>query len=365
MVDAQVTQNRSDGILVVQDAARALELRKYSLTLGSLLRVFTLPEEVRRQMRGAGAAFVLVDIADPLTETQDLIRYLVHHFPSVPVVAILPERASAALRCEVVCAGVRDFFVRPFGIEEYQMRMRNALRTGRHESPVTDDTVSREEEIRDAIGQILLREYETLYVLGKAAEYKDEDTGSHILRVAHYAKLIAKVVGESESKQDVILHSSALHDIGKLGIPDTILLKPGKLTDAEFEIMKAHTTSGHGILEQSASTYLLTGAMMALTHHERYDGSGYPMGLAGAEIPAYGRIVCIADVFDALTTKRPYKEPWSLDRAFALLVSERALQFDPDLVDAFVCNAPSVEAIFHEHTDPFIGDTRISDPWIS
>jgi response regulator RpfG family c-di-GMP phosphodiesterase len=351
MLGDQETQSKSDGILLGRDAVRALALRKYSLTLGMLLRGFTQPEEVLERVHANGAAFVLIDLSEPLPDAGDLIRHLVNHFPSVPVVAILPERASEELRREVIGAGVRDFLVMPFGIEEYQMRMRNALRVVQQETVVSQETVSREEEIRDAIGQILLREYETLYVLGKAAEYKDEDTGSHILRVAHYAKLIAKVIGESESKQDVILHSSALHDIGKLGIPDTILLKPAKLTDDEFAIMKTHTTSGHGILEHSASTYLLTGAMIALTHHERYNGLGYPMGLSGAEIPAYGRIVCIADVFDALTTQRPYKGSWSLDRAFALLISERARQFDPDLVDAFVCNAPNVEAIFYKHTE--------------
>jgi response regulator RpfG family c-di-GMP phosphodiesterase len=264
---------------------------------------------------------------------------------------MLPEGADESLKEGVINAGVWDFFVRPVGIKEYQMRMRNVLRMRHIPDTLTRDTVGRESEIRDAIGEILLREYETLYVLGKAAEYKDEDTGSHILRVANYAKLIAGILGESETSQDVIYHSSALHDIGKIGIPDSILLKPARLDEKELKVMKTHTTNGHGILEHSASSYLLTGAMIALTHHERYDGSGYPMGLAGSDIPLYGRIVCIADVFDALTTKRPYKEPWSLERAFSLLVEQRGRQFDPALVDAFVCNSSSVENIYRDHSD--------------
>ena len=160
------------------------------------------------------------------------------------------------------------------------------------------------------------------------------------------------MIGESEFEQDALFHSSALHDIGKIGIPDSILLKPEPLSDDEFDVMRTHTTNGHGILERSESSYLLNGAMIALTHHERFDGSGYPMGLSCDEIPLNGRIVCVADVFDALTTKRPYKEPWSLDRAFGELESQRNTQFDPRLVDAFVSNAPRVNEIYYEHRDP-------------
>ena len=231
------------------------------------------------------------------------------------------------------------------------MRLRNVLKVKQVPTSQIDDALSREGEIRAAIGDILLREFETLYVLGKAAEYKDEDTGSHIARVANYARLISRMIGESENAQDLIYHSSALHDIGKIGIPDSILLKPARLDEPELVVMRTHTTNGHGILEHSASSYLLTGAMIALTHHERFDGSGYPMQLSKTEIPLYGRIVCIADVFDTLTTRRPYKEPWSLDRAFTLLTEERGKQFDPDLVDAFVYNSQSVERIFRDHTD--------------
>ena len=265
------------------------------------------------------------------------------------MLAILPEGAGDTLKEEVMHAGVWDFFVRPVGIKEFQMRMRNVLRMRLVPEASVSEIAGRESEIRDAIGEILLREYETLYVLGKAAEYKDEDTGSHIIRVASYAKLIAGMLGENETSQDVVYHASALHDTGKIGIPDSILLKPARLSEEEFGIMRTHTTNGHGILEHSASSYLLNGAMIALTHHERYDGTGYPMKLSGDEIPLHGRIVCIADVFDALTTERPYKVPWPLERAFKLLKDERGRQFDPELVDAFLANSLRVEKIYEDN----------------
>jgi len=314
------------GLLLEADPGRVLAMRKYALTMGTLLQGYANRYEIAQELNHGGTEFILLDFV------ADVVR----EHPLIPILAILPEGAGEDLKEEVVKSGVWDFFVRPIGIKEYQMRMRNVLRIRQIPDTLAKDTAGRESEIRDAIGQILLREYETLYVLGKAAEYKDEDTGSHILRVASYAKLIAEMLGEDGTSQDVIYHASALHDVGKIGIPDSILLKPARLDDREVAVMRTHTTNGHGILEHSSSSYLLTGAMIALTHHERYDGAGYPMGLSGDDIPLYGRIVCIADVFDALTTKRPYKEPWPLD---------------PAPVEAFVNNLPKVEQIYHENTD--------------
>ena len=339
------------GLLLEADPNRVLAMRKYALTMGTLLEGYSNRAELFENLKSSKSEFILIDYPESSPDTLELVSEVVRGYPAVPILAILPDGAGEALKEEVIRAGVWDFFVRPVGIKEYQMRMRNALRMRQIPDALAKDTAGRESEIRDAIGQILLREYETLYVLGKAAEYKDEDTGSHILRVASYARLISGMLGENETSQDVIYHSSALHDIGKIGIPDSILLKPARLDDKETTVMRTHTTNGHGILEHSASSYLLTGAMIALTHHERYDGTGYPMGLAGDDIPQYGRIVCIADVFDALTTKRPYKDPWPLERAFSLLVEERGRQFDPALVDAFVCNVPKVEEIYRKHAD--------------
>ncbi len=175
-----------------------------------------------------------------------------------------------------------------------------------------------------AKSQVIDREIETLEVLGTASDYRDPETGEHITRVSYYSKMLASCTGETESSQNLIFRASPLHDIGKLGIPDSILLKPGKLTKDEFEIIKTHSTIGYNILKNSVSWYLRAAGEIALTHHERYDGTGYPNGLKGKDIPLYGRITAVADVFDALTSKRPYKEPWPLDRAFDFIESESA-----------------------------------------
>jgi len=206
----------------------------------------------------------------------------------------------------------------------------------------------REASARKGLAQ---REIETLTVLGKAAEYRDPETGAHILRVGHYSRMLAKALEQSEHDQDLIYYASPLHDIGKLGIPDSILLKPGKLTSEEFELIKNHTLIAGDILRDAKSPYLQAGAIIALTHHECFDGSGYPRGLVGEEIPLFGRIVGLVDVFDALTSNRPYKKAWSVERALGLLDDERGKHFDPRIVELFLAREDEVRRTYEAHPD--------------
>ncbi len=200
-----------------------------------------------------------------------------------------------------------------------------------------------------ALTQVIEREYETLLVLGKAAEYKDPETATHIARVGLYSRLLARHLGEDEDGQNLLLYASPLHDIGKMGIPDSILLKPGRLTAEEFDIIKTHTTIAYDILKDSRSPYLRAGAEIALTHHEWFNGTGYPKGLRGEAIPLFGRIVGLADAFDAVTSKRPYKERWSLDKAFGMLRSEKGTHFDPRLVEVFLKLRAEIRKIYESH----------------
>jgi putative two-component system response regulator len=163
--------------------------------------------------------------------------------------------------------------------------------------------------------------------------------------------MIARLLKESQESQNLIFYASPLHDIGKLGIPDSILLKPGKLTDYEFEVIKTHCEIAVSILQLTKSPYLQAGATIALTHHERFDGKGYPNYLKGEEIPLFGRIVGLVDVFDAVTSKRPYKDPWPLDKAFDLLESGKGTQFDATIVDLFLNNTDEVRTIFNDHKE--------------
>ena len=203
----------------------------------------------------------------------------------------------------------------------------------------------------EARKEVFSREMETLEVLGSASDYRDPETGAHIIRVGHYSKMLASCMREDKDAQNLIFMASPLHDIGKLGIPDAILLKPGRLTEEEFEIMRTHTKIGYDILRNSKSWYLRAGGEIALTHHEKYDGSGYPSGLKGKNIPLFGRIVCVADVFDALTSKRPYKEPWPLQKAFDFVESESGKSFDPEIAEYFIANRSKVELIYSENQE--------------
>ncbi|WP_137166723.1 response regulator [Salinimonas lutimaris] len=169
--------------------------------------------------------------------------------------------------------------------------------------------------------------------LGRAAEYKDNETGMHVMRMSHYSKVLALAYGFHESRADTLLHAAPMHDIGKIGIADSIMLKPGKLTDEEFEVMKTHPQIGAEILGDADSELLIMAKSVALTHHEKWDGSGYPAGLRENDIPVEGRIVAVADVFDALTSKRPYKDAWSVEKTLEVMREQKGRHFEPRLVD--------------------------------
>jgi HD-GYP domain-containing protein (c-di-GMP phosphodiesterase class II) len=187
---------------------------------------------------------------------------------------------------------------------------------------------------------------ETIFVLGEAAEYKDKETGDHIKRVATFSKIIAETLKLNDNLIETIYRGSPLHDIGKIGIPDNILNKPGKLDAHEWEIMKEHTTLGYKLLKDSKSEVIKTAAQIAYTHHERWDGKGYPRGLKGKKIPLSGRIVALSDFFDALTSDRPYrKKPFSLSETFSMIEEERGTHFCPETSDAFFKSIKHIEKI--------------------
>ena len=184
--------------------------------------------------------------------------------------------------------------------------------------------------------ELEMTQKEILFILGEITETRSQETGNHVRRVAEFSKLLALKYGLSEEEAKLVKIASTLHDVGKVGIPDSILNKPGKLTEAEFEIMKTHTTTGYQMLKHSKREILQASAIIAYTHHEKYDGTGYPQGLKGEEIPLYGRITAIADVFDALCTERVYKKAWDLEKIKAFFKAEKGKHFDPVLVDIFL-----------------------------
>lgn len=201
---------------------------------------------------------------------------------------------------------------------------------------------------------LLSEDYEKLLSLdikGIGSECDNYETSAHTLRMAHYCQILARAAGLDEKLQDIVFYASQFHDLGKLGIADTILLKPGKLDDDEFESIKTHARIGYDMLKYSQSGYFKAGAVICYSHHEKFDGSGYPLGLSGETIPILGRIVALADVFDTLTHVRPYKEAWSIEDSCQLLIEERGKHFDPDLVDLFIENLDEIKSIKRQFPD--------------
>ncbi len=253
----------------------------------------------------------------------------------VPILMVTADHERQT-RYDALQSGATDFLNKPVDRNEFQPRVHNMLALRRAHLATRARARTLEVEIAEATAQIHEREQETVTRLARAAEFRDPETGAHILRMAHYSALIARQLGKDDAYSDLLLHAAPMHDVGKLGIPDHILMKPGRLTVEEFEQMKRHPTIGHDILKGSTSPVIQRAAVIALSHHEKFDGSGYPFGTAGEAIPLEGRIVAVADVFDALTSARPYKPAWSLDDATAFLREGRGKHFDPVCVDAML-----------------------------
>ncbi|HPU53377.1 MAG TPA: response regulator [Burkholderiaceae bacterium] len=262
----------------------------------------------------------------------------------VPILMITASHENDT-RYEALTIGANDFLTKPVDRIEFLARSRNMLALRQGQKRLADRASWLAEEVRKATSEIIERERDTILRLSRAAEYRDPETGAHILRMAHYSALIAARVGMSAQDQELLLQAAPMHDIGKVGTPDHILLKPGKLTPAEWAVMREHANIGHEILRDSPSPLLRMAATIARSHHEKVDGSGYPQGLVGEDIPLVGRIVAVADVFDALTSARPYKQPWTLERAREFLLEHSGSHFDPGCVSAFLAAWPEVLAI--------------------
>lgn len=294
---------------------------------------------------------IITDYMMPEINGIEVIRKIREFDKDVPIIMVTAVNQDNDLKIEALDAGASDFLFKPFELAEFKARVKNLTLLRQSQLILKDKNIYLEDEVRKATKELVDREYETLDVLSKTAEYKDPETGAHVSRVAHYSKLIAQKLDLSPKMQELIYYAAPLHDIGKVGIPDNILLKPARLTFEEFKEMKTHTTIGYRILKSSKSPFLQAGATIAFTHHEKYDGSGYPRGLSGEEIPIKGRIVAIADVFDALTSVRPYKKAWEIEKALDLLDSEKGKHFDPEMADIFLQNRDTVIEIHHKFKD--------------
>ena len=279
---------------------------------------------------------VIVDYMMPELDGVEFIRRL-RQTPGKESIPILMVTANdqKQVRYRALDVGATDFLTKPVDKIEFLARVANMLSLSNARKKLADRAAWLAEEVRKATIEIVQRERETVIRLSKAAEYRDPETGAHILRMAHYSELIARGLGLPQSDQELLLEAAPMHDIGKVGIADNILLKPGRLTPEEFEIMKQHAVYGYEILKGSSSRVLQAGAAIARAHHEKFDGTGYPNKLQGDAIPIFSRIVAVADVFDALTSERPYKKAWTLERASQHIKASARTHFDPACVATF------------------------------
>jgi len=273
----------------------------------------------------------------------------------LPPILILTAQHDQEHRVRALRGGAHDYVTKPFAVDELLARVRNLLQVQLYHKSMRGRNQWLEERVQERTRELYDTRLQIVRRLGRAAEFRDNETGLHVLRMSKMSVALGEACGMSSEECELLLNASPMHDIGKIGIPDQILLKPGKFEPQEWEIMKTHASIGADILSGDDSELLSMARVIALNHHEKWDGSGYPNGLAAEDIPLPGRVVALADVFDALTSVRPYKKAWSVDTAMEYVVANRGKHFDPRLVDLFRARLPDILEIkdtFAEPGDP-------------
>ncbi|MBR58787.1 MAG: two-component system response regulator [Myxococcales bacterium] len=347
-----------DELAIQRLLKRLLEREGYEcLTAGTA-------EEARNVLSETSVELVLSDVNMPGASGIELVQHIVSHHSDTPVVMVTAVDDPSVGRM-AIDAGAYGYIIKPFEPNEVIVNVLNALRrreleteNQRHRTSLEQLVNDRTQALRQALDdlehaheELASAKEEVIRRLSIAAEIRDEETGQHIHRMSLYCALLARLVGLTNQEVELIRIASPLHDAGKIGIPDAILRKPGRHTTEEFEVMKMHAEIGYRILSGSGFPVLEAAATIAWTHHEKWDGGGYPRGLSGTDIPLSGRITAIADVFDALTTKRIYKPAFSVEKSVNIMREGRGKHFDPDILDLFLDNLDEVLKIRDEFPD--------------
>lgn len=346
---------KNASILVVDDElANVRLLEKIFSTMGYENVISTQdPCQVVPLFQEHNIDLILLDLDMPVLDgygVLDALNALTNG--ELPAILVLTAQHMQSYRQRALDNGARDYVTKPFDANELLSRVRNILDVQmahkyiRHQNEILERKVQeRTQAIHETRLQVVRR-------LGRAAEYRDNETGLHIIRMSKMAVVIAQATGMDDEQCDLLLNAAPMHDIGKIGIPDNILLKPGKFEPEEWVIMQTHAQIGADILSGDDSDLMTMAHEIALSHHEKWNGKGYPRGLEGEAIPIVGRITALADVFDALTSERPYKKAWSVEDAVELITSERGQHFDPNLVDLFLEKLPEIILIKEKYAEP-------------
>jgi putative two-component system response regulator len=347
-----IVDDEPDNVLVLE---RLLELAGYDQVCST-----TDPTQVAALYTAFQPDLILLDLHMPILDGFAVMRALsglVGADDYLPILVLTADATRESKRAALE-GGATDFITKPLDHSEVLARVGNLLDTRflhvqlrRHNELLEQTVRERTTELRQTIDRLhiahrdlRLAQEETIHRLSLAAEFRDDQTSRHIERMSRYCAILASRAGKDERESELLRIASKMHDIGKIAIPDAILLKPGKLTTDEYDVMKTHAEAGYQILQGSRSQLATTGAMLALTHHEKVDGSGYPRGLQGDEIPLEGRSAAIADVFDALTTDRIYRNALPLSQALSIMRDGRGTHFDAELLDIFLGSLDTVLA---------------------
>ena len=335
-------------ILIVDDEAPNLKLLdKMLASQGYVGRILVQdPRQVLDVYRQTRPCLILLDVNMPHLDGYQVMEQLKElNDPLLPPIVILTAQSGREFLMKALAAGASDFVAKPFDRAELLMRVRNLLEANRSRRLLYAQKSVLEEMVEIRTRELQETRLAVIRRLGRAAEYRDNETGNHIIRMSRTSALLAEALGWGAAEVDLMLNASPMHDIGKIGIPDAILLKPGKLDEQEFEVMKTHAAIGAELLGGDDSPLFRMAREIAISHHEKWDGSGYPVGLSGESIPQSGRIVAVADVFDALTSARPYKRAWPVEDAVKYIRDSAGQHFDPAVADVFLRRIDDVLAI--------------------
>ena len=367
---------RSSKIMIIDDEDLVIRVVRRFLSSDGYENFVTLtdPREALQAINREQPDVVLLDIMMPHITGLDLlkIRQKTAALQHVPFI-ILSANSENQIKREALQLGATDFLSKPVDPSDLILRVQNALTVKRHHDHLANYAVELERQVRERTHQIEKSREQIIHCLARAAEYRDNETGEHVIRVGKYCAVIADQLGMGPEYCHEIGLAAQLHDVGKIGIPDAVLLNPGKLNAEEFEIMKTHCGLGMTIMEPLADTegecirrhtdmggFIMDGvdspmlelaATIARTHHEKWDGTGYPFQLKGDDIPIEGRICCVADVYDALCSERPYKPKFPIEKCLEIMLSERGTRFDPIVLDAFFERIGEIERVRKAYDD--------------
>ena len=357
-------------VMIIDDEQLVIRVVKRFLASEGYHNFITIndPRDAFKALKSEKPDVVLMDIMMPHLTGLDLLRYRQRtpEFQHIPFI-ILSATSENRVKRDALRLGATDFLAKPVDPSDLTVRVKNALMVKRHHDHLSNYAIELERQVRTRTKQIERSREQIIYCLARAAEYRDNETGAHVIRVGKYCAVIAEELGFGPDYVHQIELAAQLHDVGKIGIPDAVLLNPGRLDKEEFEVMKNHCSLGCEIMEPLAESsgevvrqhadvggFIMDGvdspmlelaALIARTHHEKWDGTGYPKQLKGDQIPIEGRICCVADVYDALCSERPYKPAFPMQKCLEIMLSERGTRFDPIVLDAFFRRLSDIEKV--------------------